>query len=63
MSRPLPTSDFRAIRIVLEPDDFALSSGEPDPPPSDLIDENIWHGIMTLPDDVSVRTSNHYGSE
>lgn len=63
MSRSLPTSDFRAIRIVLEPDDFALSSGEPDLPPSDLIDQNIWHGIITLPDDVSVRTSNHYGSE
>ena len=44
MSRPLPTIDFRAIRIVLEPDDFALSSGEPDPPPFELSDENM--GVM-----------------
>ena len=61
MSKPLPTDDFRSVRIILEPDDFALSSGE-EPPPSDLIDKEIWHGITVLPDDVSIRTSNHHGS-
>lgn len=61
MSKPLPLDDFRAVRIVLEPDDFAFSSGD-EPPPSDLIDEKTWHGITVLPDDVSIRTSNHHGS-
>jgi hypothetical protein len=60
VSKPLPVSDFRAVRIVLEPDDFAVSSGKPDIP-TDLIDKEIWDGIMVLPDDVSVRTSNHQG--
>lgn len=48
--------------MVLEPDDFALSNGEPDPPPSDLIDPEVWHGILDLPDDVSIRTSDHHGT-
>ena len=61
MSKPLPLDDFRALRIVLEPEDFAFSSGE-EPPPSDLVDEETWHGITVLPDDVSVRTSSHHGS-
>lgn len=61
MSKPLPLDDFRAVRMVLEPDDFALSSGE-EPPPSDLVDEKTWRGITVLPDDVSIRTSNHHGS-
>jgi hypothetical protein len=61
LSKPLPLDDFRAIRIILEPDDFVLSSGE-DPPPSDPVDKKTWHGITLLPDDVSVQTSNHHGS-
>ncbi|MCL5998334.1 MAG: hypothetical protein M1546_20125 [Chloroflexi bacterium] len=61
MPKPLPLDDFRAVRIILEPDDFALSSGE-EPPPWDLVDEKTWHGITVLPDDVSIRTSNHHGS-
>lgn len=61
MSKPLPLDDFRAVRIVLEPDDFALSSGD-EPSPSDLIDKETWQGITILPDDVSIYTSNHHGS-
>ncbi len=60
MPKPLPASDFRAIRRVLEPEDFVFPGEEL--PPSDLIDEYTWHSIMTLPDDVSIRTSNHYGN-
>lgn len=30
MARPLDTADFRAIRIVLEPDDLAVSDDKPD---------------------------------
>lgn len=62
MPKPLPSEDFRATRIVLEPDDFALGSEQKDPSPSDLIDAETWHGIVTLPDDVAIRTSNHHGS-
>jgi hypothetical protein len=61
MSRKVPLSDFRAVRLVLEPDDFALGGEEPDAPPSDLIEEETWNGIMTLPDDVAIRTSDHNG--
>ncbi|KVC95997.1 hypothetical protein WI78_18390 [Burkholderia ubonensis] len=61
MVRPLDFDDFRARRKVLEPDDFASSDGEPDPPPSDLISEEAWDGIMTLPCDVAIRTTSHLG--
>jgi hypothetical protein len=61
MSKQLSLSDFRAIRTVLEPDDFALGGDDADPPPSDLISGRTWHGIMNLPDDVAIRTSNHNG--
>jgi len=37
MAKPLDTADFRAIRIVLEPDDFAVSDGKPDIP-TNLVD-------------------------
>jgi hypothetical protein len=60
VSKPLTTDDFRAVRIVLEPDDFALTNGEPDIP-DDLVDRETWNGIMVLPDDVAIRTSNHKG--
>ena len=60
MSKPLPTDDFRAVRIVLEPEDFALTDGVPDVP-DDLVDQETWNGIMVLPDDVAIRTSNHKG--
>lgn len=46
--------------MILEPDDFLIFDGE-ELPPSDLVDEDTWHGIVTLPDDVSIRTSNHHG--
>lgn len=61
MSKKVPLSDFRAVRTVLDPDDFALGGEEPDPPPSDLISEATWSGITGLPDDVAIRTSDHNG--
>lgn len=61
MVRQLDSDDFRARRKVLESDDFASTDGEPDPPPSDLISEEAWDGIMTLPDDVAIRTTSHLG--
>jgi hypothetical protein len=62
VSKPMPLDDFRAVRIVLEPNDFAIGSEEPDPPPSDLISLETWRGITGLPDDVAIRTSDHSGS-
>ena len=61
MPKPLPLSDFRAVRIILENDDFALVPENPDRPPLDLVGKETWNGIVTLPDDVSFRTSNDYG--
>jgi len=59
--KPLDAKDFRASRLVLEPGDFAIGSDQPDAPPSDLIDKETWESMMSLPDDVSIRTSNEYG--
>lgn len=61
MTKKLPLTDFRAVRWVLEPSDFALSNGE-DGPPTKLVDQATWHGIMDAPDDVAIRTSDHQGN-
>ncbi|MCA3774050.1 MAG: hypothetical protein IN818_03430, partial [Cutibacterium sp.] len=61
MVRLLAFDDFRAHRKVLDSDDFALTDGEPDPPPRDLVSQEVWDGIMTLPDDVVIRTTSHLG--
>lgn len=57
----LDSDDFRAHRKVLDPDDFALTDGEPDPLPRDLVPQEVWDGIMTLPGDVAIRTTSHLG--
>jgi hypothetical protein len=59
MSKNLALTDFRAVRRVLEPQVFA--SGGNNVPPTDLIDSEVWDGIMHLPDDVAIRISNHHG--
>jgi len=56
-SRP----DFRSERVKLPPEAFAYAPG-PEPEPSDLIDAETWRSIIFLPDDVSIRTSDHYGT-
>ena len=43
----LQENDFRAFRTVLDPDDFALSDGQPDVA-TDLIDEDTWDEITHL---------------
>jgi hypothetical protein len=60
--KPLDASDFRARRFMLEKDDFALAPGEYTGP-TNLIDEGTWKSIVVLPDDVSIRTSDKYGSQ
>lgn len=62
MSKQMPPDDFRAVRVVLEPDDYALSSGEPEPAPSDLVPEATWRHLTVLPDEAAVRTSNRHGT-
>ena len=54
--------DFRTRRYKLPREAFALSDG-PDPAPSDLVDAETWRGITNLPDDVSLRTSDHHGED
>lgn len=62
MSKPLPSSGFRARRHLHEKEDFAMASGEY-AGPTDLIDEGIWHSIVDSPDDVSIRTTDKYGPQ
>ena len=61
MPKRLPDTDFRARRTVLTRGDFAYTP-KPERPASDVIDRSTWDGIVTLPDDVAVRTSTHHGS-
>jgi hypothetical protein len=60
MAKKLPLKDFRSVRSKLEPHEFAISEGQ-DVPPSELVDPDVWHGIMHLPEDVSVRIFDHNG--
>ena len=41
--------------------DFGYAPGLA-PRPSDIIDEATWDSIVTLPDDVAVRTTNYHGT-
>jgi len=47
----------------LPPDAFALGSEIPESPPQDIIEKDIWRSIISLPDDVSLRTSDNHGTE
>ncbi len=60
MPKFLPKSDFRSRRRVLLKSDFAVANG-PERLPSDKIETEVWQNIVTLPDDVAIRTSNHHG--
>jgi hypothetical protein len=60
--KPLDDADFRARRYLFEKKDFALAEGEY-AGPTNLIDKSTWTSIVALPDDVSIRTSDKYGSQ
>lgn len=60
--KPLDDSDFRARRWTLEKQDFACAPGEY-AGPTNLIGKGTWESITCLPDDVSIRTSDQYGSQ
>lgn len=61
MSRYLPSKDFRARRRVLSQSDFAYAPNRSERP-NDLVEKATWNSIVTLPDDVAVRTSNYHGT-
>jgi len=61
MVRKLEASDFRARRMVLEPDDFAVPGGPAEVPP-DLIDRKVWHELMDLTDHVAITTTSYQGT-
>jgi hypothetical protein len=50
------------MRTLLPDEAFALVNG-PRPGPTDLVAEDVWNGIIHLPDDVAITTSNHHGSQ
>ncbi|MHB8413475.1 MAG: hypothetical protein ACYDDI_16230 [Candidatus Acidiferrales bacterium] len=56
-------SDFRAVRTVLVASDFAYAPGPPQRLTNDLIDKAAWEDIQTLPETVSVFTSNDHGKD
>jgi hypothetical protein len=60
--KKLPFTDFRAVRSQLEPHEFALGDDSEDALPSDLIEQEVWDGIVHLPEDVSIRVSDHNGT-
>jgi hypothetical protein len=60
MTKKVPLSDFRAVRHMLEPHDFALGA-EKEVAATDPVDAKTWAGITHLPDDVAIRTSDQNG--
>lgn len=63
MAKKLSLSDFRALRTVLEAEDFAYAPGPRERPVRDLIEKSAWDHIQTLPETVSIFTSNDHGKE
>lgn len=59
-SREPADRDFRSVRRKLPPEAFAFGP-EREPDPTDLVDASTWPGLASLPDDVSIRTSDHHG--
>jgi len=53
--------DFRLERYKLPPEAFAIGP-EKEQEPTDLIDQETWRNLVWLPDDVSLRTSEHHGT-
>jgi hypothetical protein len=59
----LEAGDFRAKRRYLAPWLFANGEeGETYPPPTDLVDEEGWDAVMTLPTDVALKSTSYEGS-
>lgn len=59
--RFLPEGDFRATRHYLADHAFAIAPGE-SVAATDPIDQETWDGVMVLPTDVALRTTDYQGS-
>ncbi len=62
MSKRIAARDFRSDRSLL-PDEVFLIPGGKRRGPTDPVSEEVWSGLMHLPDDVALTTSNHHGSQ
>jgi hypothetical protein len=63
MSKKMLLRDFRAVRRVLQASDFAYAPGPKIRPVKDLVDKRTWRYLQTLPDTVSIFTSNDHGTD
>ena len=61
MPRLLPLEDFRARRTALTRGDFLIAAPSA-APANDRIDRATWNSVVTLPDDIAVRTTNYHGT-
>lgn len=52
-------TDWRSRRRLLDPEIFLNGSN---PPPTDLVDQQVWDHLFHLADHVSITTSNHHGT-
>lgn len=62
MAQTNAMTDFRATRRKLPPEAFLLGPERPDPSPQDLVEAQVWNSMVSLPDDVCLRTSDNQGS-
>jgi hypothetical protein len=62
MPKRKSSKDFRSLRALLPDKVFAVLEGKR-PGPTDLVRKRVWRGIMHLPDDVALTTSNHHGTQ
>ena len=60
MSKRKSVKDFRSSRKLLPDEVFMEVTGDRSHAP-DLVRKRVWRGIMHLPDDVALTTSNHHG--
>jgi hypothetical protein len=56
-----PVGKFRFERKKLPPGAFLIGPDK-EPDPTDLVDKRTWSELTFLPDDVSLRTSEHHGT-
>ena len=62
MSKRKSVKDFRSSRELLPDEVFAEVTGDGSQL-TDLVRKRVWRGIMHLPDDVALTTSNHHGEQ
>ena len=62
MAKVIAAKDFRTERSLMPDEAFLLVSGKRRGP-TDPIANDVWNGIMHLPDDVALTTSSHHGSQ